>query len=229
MENLAAGIAHEIRNPLTTVKGFIQLIRPYLQEIDKVQYADIALEEIDRANGIIFEFLNASKPQMATQLIRSINALVKDIALLYESEAILRDIQIRSFLSLEDITIRMDANQLKQVLINIIKNSIEALDDVQQPQNERKIDLITEINQEVALIVIKDNGCGMTQETLDKLFLPFYTTKEKGTGIGLSVCKKIVEDSGGMIQVESAPGAGTIFRLSFPSTMFIENAVRLNY
>src|SRR5690606_8405995 len=91
---LAAGVAHEIRNPLTTVKGFIQLIKPYLKDSGKEEYADIALDEINRANEIIHEFLNAAKPQIHEKQVIDINKLMKSILLLYESEAILRNLDI---------------------------------------------------------------------------------------------------------------------------------------
>ncbi|NHM31006.1 ATP-binding protein [Neobacillus terrae] len=220
IENLAAGIAHEIRNPLTTVKGFIQLLKPYLKEIGKEQYADIALEEINRANSIIFEFLNAAKPEVEARHKRSVNHLVKDIAMLYESEAILRNIHIQTILDVEDINLKIDTNQLKQVLINMIKNSMEAFEESTGTAAERLIVLLTRVTKDIATISIKDNGSGMSPETIKNLFLPFYTTKEKGTGIGLSVCKKIIEENGGTIQVDSLPGTGTIFKLCFPSSLF---------
>ncbi|MGG5254214.1 histidine kinase dimerization/phospho-acceptor domain-containing protein [Neobacillus sp. SM06] len=104
VEKLAAGIAHEIRNPLTTVKGFLQLLRPYLKELGKEQYAEVALEEINRANDIIFEFLNAAKPQTDESQEVSLNKIVHDIVILYESEAILRNIEIHSSFSSFDVS-----------------------------------------------------------------------------------------------------------------------------
>ncbi|MDP4084600.1 MAG: ATP-binding protein [Bacillota bacterium] len=215
IQNLAASIAHEIRNPLTTVKGFLQLLKPYLQEIGKAEYADVALDEINRANNIIYEFLNIAKPQTSTVHDISVNRLVKDIVMLYESEAILRNIQIFTSFSNVDSMISIDPNQLKQVLVNLIKNAMEALDDCSAL--DKTIRISTSVDSENTFIKVSDSGCGMSEATIARLFTPFFSTKEKGTGIGLSLCKKIVEDSGGTILLESLIGKGTTFTISFPS------------
>lgn len=215
IEKLAAGIAHEIRNPLTTVSGFIQLLRPYLIEIGKDQYADIALEEINRANQIIYEFLNASKPLGDHKKMVSLNKLVKDTSLLYESEATLKNITFINQLAENDVEVMANHKQLKQVLVNLIKNAMEALDERHEEYNP-VIHFGTLIENQHATIFIKDNGCGMSENTLQNLFLPFHTTKENGTGVGLSVCKKIIQDHGGTITAESKLGTGTTFRIEFP-------------
>jgi signal transduction histidine kinase len=215
IEKLAAGIAHEIRNPLTTVSGFIQLLRPYLIEIGKDQYADIALEEINRANQIIYEFLNASKPLGDHQQSVSLNKLVKDTSLLYESEATLKNITLITHLAEMDVEIMANHKQLKQVLVNLLKNAVEALENRHEDCNP-VIQFGTSIENQRATIFVKDNGCGMNEGTLQNLFLPFHTTKENGTGVGLSVCKKIIQDHGGTILVNSRLGAGTTFKIEFP-------------
>lgn len=214
IKTLAASIAHEIRNPLTTVKGFLQLLKPYLHDIGKDQYADIALEEIKRATDIIFEFLNTAKPQPTYVQGISVNKLVKDMAMLYESEAILRNIQIITTFSEVDSILSIDPNQLKQVLINLLKNAMEAIDECSS--NKKTIHLSTKIDSENIFIKISDSGCGMTEKTMSQLFTPFFSTKENGTGIGLSVCKKIIEENGGSLHLQSIYGKGTTFTIYFP-------------
>ncbi|MHC0035530.1 ATP-binding protein [Pseudoneobacillus sp. C159] len=215
IDKLAAGLAHEIRNPLTTVGGFIQLLKPYLKEIGKEQYADIALDELKRANRIIYQFLNESKPAKETTKPISLNKLVEDLSILFESEAILKNVEIITNVSDVEIEIIGNEVQLKQVLVNLLKNAMEAI-DAKKEQLPGWIRLHTRAYQNKALFVIEDNGCGMNDETKQNLFLPFHTTKEAGTGIGLSLCKKIIEDHNGSISVISTEGHGTIFQIDFP-------------
>lgn len=215
MGQLAAGIAHEIRNPLTTVKGFIQLIKPYLSEIGKEEYALIAIDEIDRANGIIYEFLNAAKPSQNKKQLMAVNKLLKDIILLFESEAIFKNLEMETFFHSEDVKVYTDIKQMKQVLVNLIKNAIEAIEE-NHFHSKGKIQIRTNCHDSNVIIEIEDNGVGISKETIASLFTPFYSTKEKGTGIGLSVCKQIIEDHGGKIHVTSEPFLGTSFRIELP-------------
>ena len=196
---LAAGVAHEIRNPLTTVKGFIQLIKPYLTDVGKEDYATIALDEINRANDIIHEFLNTAKPQKNKKQLIDVNKLMKDIMVLYESEALLRNIKIEVISECNNAQLYLDIKQIKQVLVNIIKNALEAIEE-NHSLDKGSIRISTECSNGTAVIVIKDNGIGMKRETLEKLFDPFFSTKEYGTGIGMTVCKKIIEEHMGQIQ-----------------------------
>ncbi|PLR78585.1 two-component sensor histidine kinase [Bacillus sp. V3-13] len=215
VEQLAAGIAHEIRNPLTTVKGFIQLIQPYLVKIGKEEYANVALEEINRANDIIYEFLNAAKPKENKTEYVYLNTVIREIFMLFESEAHLRSIRFAVEYDERDALLHIDNKQLKQVLVNMVKNALEAVDEL-GGKRQGSIQLKTEVCSGCAYIFIEDNGCGIAEKTAEKLFNPFYTTKETGTGIGLSVCKKIVESYGGKIYVDSTVDKGTTFKIALP-------------
>lgn len=217
ISQLSAGIAHEIRNPLTTIKGFIQLLAPHLTEIGKDEYANIALSEINRVNEMIFQFLNATKPKPTQISYIELNKLIKEVEILYESEAQLRNITIRTDLDPTNPIIYMDDHQLKQVIVNIIKNSIEAMEEPSRLGGH--IDIRTEVNEDRVEISIHDNGCGMPSESIEKVFLPYYTTKTNGTGLGLSICKKIIEENSGHIQIHSTPHEGTDFRIDLPLVM----------
>ncbi|WP_442600261.1 ATP-binding protein [Neobacillus sp. D3-1R] len=215
VEKLAAGIVHEIRNPLTTVSGFLQLLKPYLKESDKERYADIAIDELKRANEIISEFLNASKPSEDKIVPLSINQLVKDIAFLYEGEALLHHIEISMDLTGINDYVLANPKKIKQVMINLVKNAIEAIIEGDKISSGT-IQLITEMIENKVQISIHDNGCGMSKTLAKQLFHPFYTTKTNGTGIGLSMCKKWIEEHNGTILVESIEGTGTTFRIQLP-------------
>lgn len=215
MGKLAAGIAHEIRNPLTTVRGFLQLIKPHLLDVQKDEYADIAIEEIDRANEILFQFLNAFKPIQREHKPIPINKLVREISLLFEGEVRLHDITLQTYLTPDDPSVFVDSSQLKQVIINMVKNAMDAIHFSNRPQG--KIALTTEIAGSKVVIRIKDNGCGMTDECMDAIFSPFFTTKTSGTGLGLTISSKIIQEHGGDIRIESKLGEGTTFHIELPS------------
>ncbi|MGX4583552.1 ATP-binding protein [Paenibacillus chitinolyticus] len=211
---IAASIAHEIRNPLTSIRGFIQLLQPELLRLGKQDYADIILSEIDRANDIIFEFLNSSKPTAPVKQKIQIASLIKEVVLLFESEALLKGCDIQLSESDPNLYVWVDVKQIKQVLLNIVKNAIEVMSDGQKEHGLIRIRTIKVDHQ--VWIYIEDNGRGMDQKTLSKLFDPFFTTKEDGTGLGLSVCYRIIKNHGGVIHVESEVGEGTSFRIQLP-------------
>ncbi|AIQ51198.1 ATP-binding protein [Paenibacillus sp. FSL R7-0331] len=212
---LSASIAHEIRNPLTAIRGFIQLLHPHLHQLGKEEYAKIILAEIDRANDIIHEFLTSSKPSAPQIGMIPVAALLKEVVLLTESEALMNGCQINLHPFQGDMIISGDAKQMKQVVLNMIRNAMEAI-------AERADNLIGKIEvgarregAEVR-IFISDNGKGMDICTLDRLFNPFFTTKENGTGLGLSVSERIIKNHGGCISVSSRVNEGTRFVISLP-------------
>lgn len=212
---LSASIAHEIRNPLTAIRGFIQLLHPHLHQLGKEEYGKIILAEIDRANDIIHEFLTSSKPSVPQVSMLPVSALLKEVVLLTESEALMKGCQINLHPLQGDMIISGDAKQMKQVVLNMIRNAMEAI-------TERTDDYIGKIEvgarregAEVR-IFISDNGKGMDLCTLDRLFNPFFTTKENGTGLGLSVSDRIIKNHGGYISVSSRVNEGTRFVISLP-------------
>ncbi|WP_433945811.1 ATP-binding protein [Paenibacillus sp. SN-8-1] len=214
---ISAAIAHEIRNPLTAIRGFIQLLRPHLLQLGKDEYARIILMEIDRANDIIHEFLNSSKPSAPQKTVVSVPSLLKDALLLSESEALMKGCEMRLHQINESFLVSIDVKQIKQVILNIIKNAMEAIEEV-QGDHAGMIEISAKQEGNYVNISIKDNGNGMDKTLLTRLFDPFFTTKEKGTGLGLSVSYKIIKNHGGTILVDSMKGEGTVFMISLPLT-----------
>jgi signal transduction histidine kinase len=214
IEQTTAEIVHEIRNPLTTIKGFLQLIQPYLKEIGKEQYAEVALSELNRVHQLIYDYFQGAKTIQPSNNHVSLDKVVKDLELLYESETFLKQIQLTTNLSCETVYLRIPENQLKQVLINILNNAIEAIEE--NCGSNREIHISTLIESETAAIKITDSGGGISSKSMEKLFIPYCSSKEKGTGIGLYICKKIIDSYEGAIHVESNEGVETTFTIYLP-------------
>lgn len=212
---ISAAIAHEIRNPLTAIRGFIQLLRPHLIQLGRDEYARIILTEIDRANDIIYEFLNSSKPTAPQKTVMSITSLLKEVVLLTESEALMKGCEIHLKEADTVMNVSIDVKQIKQVLLNMIKNAMDAIEEV-EGDHTGVIDIHVKPDGRYVNVTIRDNGNGMDKALLSRLFDPFFTTKEKGTGLGLSVSYRIIKNHRGHIHVDSVKGAGTVFVIALP-------------
>ncbi|MFC0044918.1 ATP-binding protein [Metabacillus iocasae] len=198
---MAAAVAHEIRNPLTSLKGFVQLIQ-VTKEVNH-DHLDIMMSEINRINLISSEMLILGKKQHVSFQKEEINELLKQVVVLMIAEANLHDISIELEHSDEKMYVLCDANQLKQVFINIIKNSVEAM------SQHGKIQLSITKKDGNVIVTCKDDGVGMSKERIKQIGTPFYSTKEAGTGLGLAVCYKIIERHQGSIVFESEVEKGT--------------------
>jgi PAS domain S-box-containing protein len=207
---MAAGIAHEIRNPLTALRGFIQLLQASLE--DK-RYCEIMLSELDRINFIVSELLWLAKPQEVKYQVRDLSALVHDVLSLLDSQANLNNIQIHAQMESGMPLISCEENQLKQVFLNLCKNAIEAMPDGGEMFVDGK-----QISPSHVQVSIRDTGCGIDPNGIPRLGEPFYTTKEKGTGLGLMVSYRILEDHGGSIHIESEWQKGTTLYITLPVT-----------
>ena len=206
---LAAGIAHEIRNPLTSIKGFIQLFKTKYTS-DEVHF-NLILAELERINLIVSEFLVLAKPTAVEYKDKEIKILLNDVVTLINTHAIMNNVQIFVEFESEISTIVCEENQLKQVFINILKNSIEAM------PNGGTIDIkIKAIEKDKISISFIDQGTGIDEDRIPKLGEPFYTTKEKGTGLGLMTSYKIIENHGGGLKISSKINEGTTVEVILP-------------
>ncbi len=204
---LAAGIAHEIRNPLTSLKGFLQLIEMSGQ--GKKEYFDIMNSEFKRIEQILNELLIMSKPQKLEKDACLLNSLIEHIVTLLNTQAIIKNIYIEIEEMDKNLFIYCISNQIKQVFMNFIKNAIEAMD-------KGKIIVRLKKDRSYAIVEVIDEGHGIPKSLLERVGEPFFTTKEKGTGLGLMVSFQIIEDHGGDIQLESKEGKGTKFTVRLP-------------
>ncbi|HBI04330.1 MAG TPA: PAS domain-containing sensor histidine kinase [Paenibacillaceae bacterium] len=209
---IAAGTAHEIRNPLTSINGFLQMMGKTLEEkgmSKEKQFTDIMLREIKRINELVGEFLLLSRQKEVQYRLVDIDEVFNGILPIVESEALLHGIDVRIHKEDDSFLLVGDSELLKQVLLNISKNGIEAMGK----GGVLTIELKKE--EEGIEISISDTGTGIPPYLLDKIFDPFFTTKEEGTGLGLPVCHKIIHEMGGTIRV-SSKGYGATFYLTFP-------------
>ena len=206
---LAAGVAHEIRNPLTSIKGFIQLLS---RNKENVKYCIIILSEIERINGIVSEFLMIAKPQAQNLKSLQIKGLIQDVISLLDAHAVLSNVQITCESDSKLSLVTGDESQLKQVFINVMKNAIDAMPNGGAMSVEARM-----YDEKEIMIRVMDRGCGIPKERLSKIGEPFYTTKEKGTGLGLMVSKRIMEAHHGEIKIMSEEGVGTIVDIVLPA------------
>jgi two-component system, sporulation sensor kinase E len=207
---LAAGIAHEIRNPMTALKGFIQLLQGSIKE-DYSMYFNVIMSELKRIESIINEFLVLAKPQAVQYQQNDICKIMQDTIDLINVQAMMHSVQIIADFAPQLPLIYCEPNQLKQVFINILKNAIEVM-----PKGGDVTVCIRQSDDNHIRISITDQGCGIPQDKIKKLGEPFYTTKERGTGLGLMVSYKIIEEHQGKIDVESEVGVGTTFHITLP-------------
>lgn len=213
---LVAGLVHEIRNPLTSIKTFVEMIpskidnRTFRKEI----VAHLP-NEIDRLNKLLESLINYAKPTGQNAGVIDLSTLLKSVALLFRSNienkgcSLLLDIK-------NELYIKGDEDQIKQVLINLVLNAVESMNNKNYDYTDRaiiKLKLYSENNKNI--IEIKDNGIGMSKETLHYAFEPFYTTKTEGTGLGLGISKQFIKENKGEIQLESELDKGSKFTLIF--------------
>ncbi|PLR66530.1 MULTISPECIES: ATP-binding protein [Bacillaceae] len=205
---LAASIAHEVRNPLTVVKGFLQLMEKEKKNHNE-EYLSLILSELGRAETILNDYLNFAKPQLKKIEKFQLSEVIYDVIYLLNALAVKQGVLLNYQLQ-PNLYIETDRSQLKQALVNLIKNAIEAT-----PQGGKvRVNLHSRNGQ--AYTVISDTGKGMTTEQLSRIGTVFYTTKDKGTGLGTTVSLRIIETMNGRVTYKSEYGYGTEVTMILP-------------
>jgi len=207
---IAASIAHEIRNPLSSIKGFAQYFKLRFKAKKDAAYADIMIKEIDRLNRVITELLDYAKPTELNLKKQRLEDIISYSIKLLESDIKGKGINIKEEHEDNLPSVLIDKDQMTQAVLNILLNSIEAVDK----NGEIMID-VKRVNDGMQLS-ISDNGKGISKENVDKIFEPFFTTKKSGTGIGLALVKKIIDMHNGKIAIESKEGQGARFIIRLP-------------
>jgi len=226
---MAAGLAHEIRNPLGAIKGAAEYLEPEnFEDRESADFLQVIIDESNRLNGVVTQFLDYARPFRANFEITQINDVVRKTAKLLEAKEDTSEHPLELKLDDNLVEVLADAEQIKQVILNLVLNAIEASEDSPAP-----ISIKTRYIEERERIEIRvrDRGQGIPEDALAHIFIPFFTTKSKGTGLGLAVCQRIVNQHGGDIRVQSKVGRGTEFviriplrrRSEFPSTGTFSN------
>ncbi|MDN7241590.1 HAMP domain-containing sensor histidine kinase [Planococcus sp. N028] len=211
VSHFAAAVSHELRNPIQSVKGFIQLMQTYDYSREKqLEFHDIIIKEIQAAETLIEDYLVYAKPAYGQVEILSVMPEIKHILKIVGPYAVSNDIRIVLKKMNKEAFIMADRQKFHQALINIIRNGIEAMPDGGQFSIEAKL------NNSKVIIELSDEGCGMTKEEVQRLGEPYFSTKIKGTGLGMMVTYSVIRQMKGDIQVESESGKGTVFTLVFP-------------
>jgi two-component system sensor histidine kinase HydH len=210
---LAAGVAHEIRNPLSSIKGFATYFKErYPDRPDDQQTADIMIQEVDRLNRVVGQLLEFARPVPVKPKPVALQALLNDSIKLIEDRAAEKDISIKTQNNIEVQEVWIDPDRINQVLLNLYLNAIDSMES----GGELKVEISSDGQRRDVLIQVSDTGCGISREDLSRIFEPYFTTKSTGTGLGLAIAHNIVEAMGGRIKVNSEPGKGTVFSVTIP-------------
>lgn len=202
VSELAASVAHEVRNPLTVVRGFIQLLES-TEDVKNKDYMRLVLAELDRAEQIISDYLNLARPQIEKKEHICLSAQLIEMTTLMSSFAAMQGVYLQVEISESLYTIG-DKTKLKQAIMNVVKNGIEAI------QGNKGYLKVTAIQKDEKIVIrVKDSGVGMTKEQLARLGQPYYSLKEKGTGLGLMVTFSILQAHNGILEYKSESGKGT--------------------
>ncbi len=205
--DMAASIGHEVRNPMTTVRGYLQLFQRKEHFPEHAEQINTMIEELDRANSIITEFLSLAKNKTVNMKIGNLNTVIHALYPLLQADALRRGHEV--LISLDDIpNSEFDENEIRKLILNLVRNGLEAM------QHEGVVTIRTYTNANRLILSVEDTGVGIQAEVLPKLGMPFITTKENGTGLGLPVCYRVAERHGAKISIQTG-NTGTTFIIQF--------------
>lgn len=216
---LAAGVAHEIRNPLSSIKGFATYFRERYQAVpEDLKIADIMIQEVDRLNRVVGQLLDFSRPVSLSRKPVCIRELIFDSLTLVRRKTDENKVAVTVDVVPENITARIDPDKIRQVLLNLYLNALESMD------SESRLTVSAKKDSNILQIRIQDTGRGILPEHLSRIFDPYFTTRSSGAGLGLAIVHNIIEAHEGRIEVESRPGEGTIVTLYLPDPEEEESA-----
>jgi len=205
---MAAGIGHEIRNPMTTVRGYLQLLGARPANAHQKPTFDLMISELDRANAIITEFLSLAQTKRAELKSQDLNDILNNLYPLLEADTFMQNKQI-CFIPGEIPKLELNGNEITQLVLNLTRNGLEAM------RERGCLNINSYVEDGKVVLAIEDEGCGIPPENLRKLGTPFFTTKDSGTGLGLATCYKIAESHNAKINIDSS-SKGTTFYIIFP-------------
>lgn len=208
ISEMATGVAHEIRNPMTVIQGFLQVLMSR-SNVKQLDYFQMILGELDQINAVVTEFLSMATNKAMEKNEQNLNDIIHSIYPLIFSDITKHGVEIDVRLDGNLPKLLLDEREIKQLIKNLVRNSVEAMN------GKGKLLLKTSRQSNTVELVVSDNGCGIEPDKLEKIFDPFYTTKEEGTGLGLPVCQGIAHRHDGIIRVNSQVGKGTQFTVVF--------------
>ena len=232
LTNLAAGMAHEIKNPLGAISIHIQLIQKALEKAHQNKdllparkfvedHVDVVNDEIDHLNKLIMDFLFAVRPVNAQLQLKKPALIIQNIADFLTPEFHDNDVAVKVIIKDTESRLLLDEKLLRDLMLNLAQNALAAI-KIKRQEEKALLNYQGEFTIECAsadnkyYIVVSDNGCGMKEETVSRIFEPYFTTKANGTGLGMTMVYKIVKEFSGEISVKSQEGKGTVFTMVFP-------------